>query len=101
MWWSGPTAPSPIGRCPISRRPSLRVLPRPSAPATPSRRGGHSGKPLPRGLARDTQRSSNLGPTHFARSKDLDHPLELITLALDRVLDRSKVLQQTFGRQLF
>src|SRR4029077_13861103 len=56
------------------------------------RQPGQSSKPLPRGLARDTQRGSNLRPTHLARSKKVNHRLELITLALHRLLDWSKSL---------
>src|SRR5436853_3322413 len=59
-----------------------------------------SGKPLPSGLTRDAQRTSNLRPTHLSRSKDLNHLLELIALALDRVLNCLKALQQTFRRTL-
>jgi len=41
-----------------------------------------------------------LGPTDVAGSKEIDHPLELITLALKGVLDWLKSRQQTFGRQV-
>lgn len=59
-----------------------------------------SAEALPRGLTRDSQRGADLGPTHFAGPKNLNHSLELIAPALQRVLDRLKSPQQMFRRQL-
>jgi hypothetical protein len=62
---------------------------------------GRSREPLPRGLPGDAQGGADLRPTDLARSKKVDHRLELIALALHRLLDRPQSLQQTFCRQLF
>ena len=52
-----------------------------------------SGKSLPRRLARDAQRRPDLGPTNFARSKDIYNLLQLIALAFERILDWVKASQ--------
>lgn len=56
-----------------------------------------SAKSLPCRLPRNTQRRPNLGPANFARPKNVHDPLELITLALEGILDRLQVSQQALG----
>ena len=56
-------------------------------------------KALPSGLARDVQRGADHRPAHPASAKTIDRFLELIALALHRLLDGPQPLQQAFGRQ--
>src|SRR5215472_16471905 len=56
-----------------------------------------SAEPLPGRLARHSQRRTNLRPTHFARSKNIHHLLQLVAPPLDGVLDRLKTLQQALS----
>src|SRR5262249_34878749 len=61
--------------------------------------GAPLAKPLPCGLPRHAERRADLRPAHLARTQEVHDPLQLIALALDRVLDRAQPLQQPLGRQ--
>src|SRR5581483_4601540 len=57
-------------------------------------------EPLPRRLPAHAERAADFGPAHLARPQQLNHRLQLIALALQRLLDRLQALQQTLGRQI-
>jgi len=58
-----------------------------------------SAEPFPHRLARDAERRSDLGPALVTRSKQINHRLELVALALQRLFDGLKRFEQAFRWQ--